>query len=97
MSASLADSTIQLGKSQARGLGAGGIPEIGRLSAIDQSGEIEELVQGVDMVFVTAGMGGGTGSGMGTLLISKVREEYPDRIMETYNPGAQSMSAAEHV
>jgi len=63
LSASSADKTIQLGKNQARGLGAGGIPSVGRASAIDAAAEIEKLVQGVDMVFVTAGMGGGTGSG----------------------------------
>ena len=63
LSASLADSSIQLGKDQARGLGAGGIPAVGRASAIDASEEVEALVAGADMVFVTAGMGGGTGSG----------------------------------
>ena len=63
LDASQADSTIQLGKNSARGLGAGGIPAVGRASAIDCTAEIEELVRGTDMVFVTAGMGGGTGSG----------------------------------
>ena len=63
LSASMADKTFQLGKATARGLGAGGIPAVGRSSAIDTSAEIEELVAGTDMVFVTAGMGGGTGSG----------------------------------
>ena len=63
LGASLADSTIQLGKNEARGLGAGGIPSVGRASAIDAASEIEQLVVGTDMVFVTAGMGGGTGSG----------------------------------
>ena len=63
LSASLGDSTIQLGKNQARGLGAGGIPAVGRASAIDAAAEIERTVRGTDMVFVTAGMGGGTGSG----------------------------------
>ena len=63
LTASLGDTTIQLGKNSARGLGAGGIPAVGRASAIDAAAEIETLVRGVDMVFVTAGMGGGTGSG----------------------------------
>jgi len=63
LTASMADTTVQLGKNQARGLGAGGIPSVGRASAIDAAAEIEDVVQGVDMVFVTAGMGGGTGSG----------------------------------
>merc|ERR1740117_2062332 len=63
LSSSLADTTITLGKNTARGLGAGGVPAVGRAAAIDASAEIEALVRGVDMVFVTAGMGGGTGSG----------------------------------
>ncbi len=63
LASSLAPTRIQLGAGQARGLGAGGIPAIGRSSAIDSAGEIESLVDGADMVFVTAGMGGGTGSG----------------------------------
>jgi cell division protein FtsZ len=63
LSASLADSQLQLGKQSARGLGAGGMPSVGRASAIDAQSEIEEIVAGTDMVFVTAGMGGGTGSG----------------------------------
>jgi cell division protein FtsZ len=63
LSSSLADTIITLGKNTARGLGAGGVPAVGRAAAIDASAEIEALVRGVDMVFVTAGMGGGTGSG----------------------------------
>lgn len=63
LSASLADTQLQIGKNSARGLGAGGQPSVGRASAIDSSAEIEQLVAGTDMVFVTAGMGGGTGSG----------------------------------
>ena len=63
LSASFADARIQLGKNAARGLGAGGIPSVGRASAIDATGDIEDAVRGTDMVFVTAGMGGGTGSG----------------------------------
>ena len=63
LSSSLADTTITLGKNTGRGLGAGGVPAVGRTAAIDASAEIEALVRGVDMVFVTAGMGGGTGSG----------------------------------
>ena len=63
LAASSADSTLQLGKQKARGLGAGGVPAVGRASAIDATSDIESVVAGTDMVFVTAGMGGGTGSG----------------------------------
>ena len=63
LAASLSDTRIQLGANYARGLGAGGIPAVGRAAAIDATSEIEAVVAGTDMVFITAGMGGGTGSG----------------------------------
>ena len=63
LSASFAQTRLQLGKNSARGLGAGGTPSVGRASAIDATAEIKALVKGTDMLFVTAGMGGGTGSG----------------------------------
>jgi cell division protein FtsZ len=60
---SLADVKIDIGKDRTRGLGAGADPNIGRLSAKDSINEISEVVYGADVVFVTAGMGGGTGTG----------------------------------
>lgn len=54
---------IQLGPSITRGLGAGGDPQVGRAAAKESSREITEFLSGADMVFVTAGMGGGTGTG----------------------------------
>ncbi len=54
---------LQLGTASTRGLGAGGDPEIGRRSALEDTDRILELLQGSDMVFLTAGMGGGTGTG----------------------------------
>ena len=60
---SLADVKIDIGKDRTRGLGAGADPNIGRLSAKDSISEISEVVSGADVVFVTAGMGGGTGTG----------------------------------
>ena len=54
---------IQLGPERTRGLGAGARPEIGKESAIESEGQIREALKGADMVFVTAGMGGGTGTG----------------------------------
>jgi cell division protein FtsZ len=60
---SLADVKIDIGKERTRGLGAGADPNIGRLSAKDSISEITEVVSGADVVFVTAGMGGGTGTG----------------------------------
>lgn len=60
---SLADVKIDIGKERTKGLGAGADPNIGRLAAKDSAHEITEIVQGADVVFVTAGMGGGTGTG----------------------------------
>jgi cell division protein FtsZ len=59
----LAETKIQLGESLTDGLGAGANPEIGRDSALEDQSRIAEAVDGADMVFVTAGMGGGTGTG----------------------------------
>ena len=58
-----ADKHIQLGEKETRGLGAGAKPEVGEAAAEESAEEIEEALKGADMVFVTAGMGGGTGSG----------------------------------
>ncbi len=54
---------IQIGSELTRGLGAGGNPEIGKKAALESADQIADLLEGADMVFVTAGMGGGTGTG----------------------------------
>jgi cell division protein FtsZ len=58
-----ADVKLDVGRELTRGLGAGADPEVGRKAADDHSEEIEEVLRGADMVFVTAGEGGGTGTG----------------------------------
>ncbi len=58
-----ADVKLDVGRDSTRGLGAGADPEVGRKAAEDAKDEIEELLRGADMVFVTAGEGGGTGTG----------------------------------
>lgn len=60
---SLAHQKIQLGPKVTRGLGAGGKPEVGEAAAMESCKEIAEAVSGADLVFLTAGMGGGTGTG----------------------------------
>ena len=60
---SIAPTKIQLGKKLTRGLGAGADPEVGRKAADEDREQIEKLLSGADMVFITAGMGGGTGTG----------------------------------
>lgn len=63
LSASLASEKIQIGRQVTRGLGAGADPEIGQKAAEESREEIKERLKGADMVFITAGMGGGTGTG----------------------------------
>ena len=58
-----ADVKLDVGRDSTRGLGAGADPEVGRKAAEDAKDDIEELLRGADMVFVTAGEGGGTGTG----------------------------------
>src|SRR5271155_5559105 len=58
-----ADIKLDIGRQLTRGLGAGSDPEVGRLAAEEHLEEIEEVLKGADMVFITAGKGGGTGTG----------------------------------
>ena len=71
---SLADRKIQLGHQITNGLGAGSRPEIGRASAEEAIDELIEHLQSVNMVFVTAGMGGGTGTGAAPVIARLARE-----------------------
>ena len=63
LNSSRAENKLQLGVGTTNGLGAGANPEIGRAAAEESRSEIEEVLKGADMVFVTCGMGGGTGTG----------------------------------
>src|SRR4051794_19656406 len=63
-----ADVKLDVGRELTRGLGAGADPEVGRKAAEDHAEEIEEVIKGADMVFVTAGEGGGTGTGGGPVV-----------------------------
>lgn len=65
---------IQLGPERTRGLGAGAKPEIGKESALESQNQIREALEGADMVFVTAGMGGGTGTGAAPIVAGIARE-----------------------
>jgi cell division protein FtsZ len=65
---------IQLGPSVTRGLGAGADPELGRKSAEECVNEIKDAIGGCDMVFITAGMGGGTGTGAAPIVAHEARE-----------------------
>ena len=85
---SKASRKIQIGEKLTRGLGAGANPDIGKCSAEESKAEIAEALKGADMVFVTAGMGGGTGTGaapvvaevskeMGILTVAVVTKPFP--------------------
>ena len=65
---------LQLGTKMTKGLGAGSNPEIGRQAALENTDAIVELLQGSDMVFVTAGLGGGTGTGAAPVVASLAKE-----------------------
>ena len=69
------ENKIILGKDTTKGLGAGGNPEYGRKAAEESEQEIREAIKGADMVFITAGMGGGTGTGAAPLIAKTSREE----------------------
>ncbi|MBY0515813.1 MAG: cell division protein FtsZ [Bacteriovoracaceae bacterium] len=74
LQASLAPVKIQLGSDVTKGLGAGANPEVGRKAAIDDYDKLSEALKGADMVFVTAGMGGGTGTGAAPVIAKLCRE-----------------------
>jgi cell division protein FtsZ len=69
-----ADVKLDVGRDSTRGLGAGADPDVGRKAAEDAKDEIEELLRGADMVFVTAGEGGGTGTGGAPVVASTARK-----------------------
>jgi cell division protein FtsZ len=68
LNSSKADVKIQIGATLTDGLGAGGKPEVGKESAVESKKEIEDALAGADMVFITAGMGGGTGTGAAAIV-----------------------------
>lgn len=68
LSSSKAHKKVQIGRHLTKGLGAGANPEVGRLAAEESRGEMEKHLQGGDMVFITAGLGGGTGTGAAPLI-----------------------------
>ncbi|MDZ4262906.1 MAG: cell division protein FtsZ, partial [Pseudomonadota bacterium] len=85
---STSKTVLQLGAGVTKGLGAGANPEIGRKSALEDRERIMELIEGTDMLFITAGMGGGTGTGaapivaqiakeMGILTVAVVTRPFP--------------------
>ncbi len=69
-----AETKIPIGSKLTAGLGAGGIPDVGEKAALEDQGSLETVLQGADMVFITAGMGGGTGTGAAPVIARTARE-----------------------
>jgi cell division protein FtsZ len=74
LKASQSSIKLQIGEKLTRGLGVGGDPEKGRQSALEDTEKIIEVLEGADMVFITAGLGGGTGTGAGPIIASLATE-----------------------
>src|SRR5947209_1905943 len=74
LGSNLAGVKIQLGANLTKGLGAGANPDVGRNAALEDISRIAEVLAGADMVFVTAGMGGGTGTGAAPVIAQVARE-----------------------
>ncbi len=75
LNANAAPTKLNIGANVTKGLGAGADPERGRKAALEDVQRIKELISGADMVFVTAGMGGGTGTGAAPIIAQLAREE----------------------
>jgi cell division protein FtsZ len=74
LAANMAPFKLQLGENLTKGLGAGANPEVGRKAALEDVEKIREVLKGSDMVFITAGLGGGTGTGGGPVIAEVARE-----------------------
>lgn len=96
----LAKDRLHIGKTTTRGLGAGMDPLVGRKAAEESQNEIREMLGGTDMVFITCGLGGGTGSGASPTVASLAKEEGALTIAVVTKPfsfeGAQRKSISEH-
>ncbi len=109
LKASSAHAKLQLGNNVTKGLGAGADPEIGRQAALEDRDRIQEVLEGADMVFITAGMGGGTGTGaspivaqlakeMGILTVAVVTKPFPFELKRRMKHAEDGiMALAEHV
>lgn len=74
LATSKAENRLVLGKNLTKGLGAGGDPAVGREAALDSLEEIKQVIEGADMVFIAAGMGGGTGTGAAPIVAKCAKE-----------------------
>jgi cell division protein FtsZ len=75
LASSVVTEKLQIGENLTHGLGAGGDPQIGRYAAMEDIEQLRDLLEGYDLIFVAAGMGGGTGTGAGPIVAQVAREE----------------------
>ena len=94
-----AETKIPIGSKLTAGLGAGGVPEVGQKAAEEDQGSLEAALQGADMVFITAGLGGGTGTGAAPVIARTAREHGILTVAVVTKPfefeGRRKMSLAE--
>ncbi|CAN5642214.1 cell division protein FtsZ [soil metagenome] len=99
LATSLADTRVQMGDRLTKGLGAGASPEIGEKAAVEDRDRISEHLVGSDLVFITAGMGGGTGTGSAPIIAEVAREVGALTVAVVTSPfqfeGPKRMRAAE--
>src|SRR5579863_3703814 len=97
---SLTENTVHIGNGMTRGLGAGANPTLGREAAEDSRDDLGMILDGADLVFITAGMGGGTGSGAAPVIAELARESGALTIAVVTKPfafeGRKRMQQAEH-
>lgn len=75
LASSVVNEKLQIGENLTHGLGAGGDPQIGRYAAMEDVEQLRDILEGYDLIFVAAGMGGGTGTGAGPVVAQVAREE----------------------
>jgi cell division protein FtsZ len=75
LASSVVTEKLQIGENLTHGLGAGGDPQVGRYAAMEDIEQLRDLLEGYDLIFVAAGMGGGTGTGAGPIVAQVAREE----------------------
>jgi len=97
---SLTENTVQIGNNLTRGLGAGANPTLAREAAEDSREDLAMIIDGADLVFITAGMGGGTGTGAAPVIAEIARETGALTIAVVTKPfafeGRKRMQSAEH-
>ena len=81
---------LQVGNNLLKGLGVGGEPELGKKAAEESLAELEDLIIDTDLLFITAGMGGGTGTGVAPVLAKIAKEKYKDDSALIYYQGGKA-------